>query len=92
MSPRAGWLVGRAAISMLKAAKLSAHYVPALMQAILDGSASVTFALKVAFDDMLRFGRRAHPKRDRRSARGQEGLVPAFSGVEGGRKAHHAVT
>ena len=87
----AAQLVGKAAISMLKTAKLSARYVPALMQAVLDGGETMAFALKVALDDLLRFGRRAHPKRDRHSARGQAGLVPAFSGVDGGRNARHAV-
>ena len=86
----AAQLAGRMAVSMLKATKLSARHLPDLMKAHLDGGPASAFALKKTLDDLQRFARRDHPGRDRQSARGRGGLVPAFSGMEGQRKARHA--
>lgn len=74
----AAQVVGKVAISTLKAAKMMAAHLPRLLHALLLGAHELEIALEAALSDLIRNGQRAHPARDRRKGREQSGLRPAF--------------
>ena len=74
----AAQMVNKVTISTLKAAKMMNLCLPRLMQIVLDSSVTLISALKDVLDDLARFGKRAHPKRDQNHGREVLGLGPRF--------------
>jgi hypothetical protein len=76
----AAQIVGKVAISTLKAAKMMAAHLPRLFQALLTSTDELERVFEGVLDDLIRQAKRAHPARDRRKGREQSGLRPVFQG------------
>ena len=73
----AAQIVGRVAISTLKAAKLMRRHLPPLMRTILRG-AECKPVFTAAVEAIGRQARRSHPRREKCSGRASSGLLPCF--------------
>ena len=76
----AAQLVGKVAISTLKAAKVMQRHARALTTALLAGADATLEVFMRAITNLVESAQRSHPRRDNRIGRGESGLRPVFQG------------
>lgn len=75
---KAAQMVGKVAVSTLKAARRLPAILPKLVAAVLEGAQSAEEAFTHALEALMRRARRSNTKRERRIGRQQLGLMPVY--------------